>query len=72
MVHSALAGDFNTALRWHRRFNELYKLMSVDGNPAGVKALLAVLERAGNRLRLPLVPVRQETMERIRRFVSDF
>lgn len=72
MVHSALAGDFNTALRWHRRFNELYKLMSADGNPAGVKALLSVLGKAENRLRLPLVPVRHETMERIRHFVSDF
>lgn len=72
MVHKALAGDFNSALRWHRRFNELYKLMSVDGNPAGIKALLAMQGKAENRLRLPLVSARQETMERIHHFISTF
>ena len=72
MVHYALNGDFNTALQWHRRFNELYKLTSVDGNPAGIKALLALQGKITDRLRLPLVPATAETHERLRQFIAAF
>ena len=72
MVHLALAGNFTDALKEHRRFNGLYKQMSVDGNPSGVKALLSVQGKIGNNLRLPLVSARQETIDKIRDFVEKF
>ena len=62
MVHQTLAGQYPSALPLHRRFNTFYRLMTVDGNPSGVKALLSVQGKINNSLRLPLVPVRPETM----------
>ena len=72
MVHKALSGNFTEALQVHRRFNGLYKQMSVDGNPSGIKALLAVQGMIDNNLRLPLVSARQETIAKIRDLVAKF
>ncbi len=72
MVHHALAGDFTSALSYHRRFNAAYKLLSVDGNPAGVKTLLAVQKKMQNILRLPLVPATESTYDKLVSFVQTF
>ena len=61
MVHAALAGNFTDALPVHRSLSKVYKLMTVDGNPAGVKALLAAQGSIENVLRLPLVPASAST-----------
>jgi 4-hydroxy-tetrahydrodipicolinate synthase len=37
----------------------------VDGNPAGVKALLSEMNMIENELRLPLVPIRITTMQKM-------
>lgn len=66
MVHTALAGDFGEALKAHRLLSKVYKLMTADGNPAGIKALLAVQGKIANVLRLPLVPAREETSEELK------
>lgn len=65
MVREALAGDVEKALSQHRNFDEFYKLMMVDGNPAGIKALVAALGLISYTLRLPLVPAREETQCKI-------
>ena len=72
MIHLLLAADFGKALHWHQRFNSFYKLMTVDGNPAGVKALLSSQGKINNVLRLPLVPVRDVTMDEIKRQMNNF
>ena len=46
-------------------FTELYKLLFVDGNPAGVKALLNDMGFIENVLRLPLVPTKIETKQKM-------
>ncbi|MCG2646063.1 4-hydroxy-tetrahydrodipicolinate synthase [Alloprevotella tannerae] len=71
MVHAAQAGDYTSALNQHRQFRRLYKLMSVDGNPSGIKGLLYIQGKADNIVRLPLVPVRVETLEAIRHYAED-
>ena len=71
MVHAAQAGDYTSALSQHRQFRRLYKLMSVDGNPSGIKGLLYIQGKADNIVRLPLVPVRVETLEAIRHYAED-
>lgn len=72
MIHYTQEGKYTEALVLHRKFNELYKLMSVDGNPAGIKCLLNIQGKAENILHLPLVSVRTETETRIRSFVEKF
>ena len=65
MVRLALRGDYASALHIHHKFAELFKLLFVDGNPAGVKAMLHAMGMIENQLRLPLVPTRLTTMEQI-------
>jgi len=71
MVRLALAGDFKNALEIHRKFNELFSLLFVDGNPAGVKCMLHAMGFIENKLRLPLVPTRITTYEKIRKVMED-
>jgi len=66
MVRLALNGDYNNALTIHHRFTELIELLFVDGNPAGVKSILNTMGYIENKLRLPLVPTRITTYEKIR------
>ncbi|MCM1153311.1 MAG: 4-hydroxy-tetrahydrodipicolinate synthase [Muribaculum sp.] len=65
MVRMCLNGDFDRALPIHYHFTELFNLLFVDGNPAGVKCTLNALGLAKNELRLPLVPTRLSTNEKI-------
>ncbi|MBO5871486.1 MAG: 4-hydroxy-tetrahydrodipicolinate synthase, partial [Bacteroidaceae bacterium] len=65
MVRLALRGEYHQALEIHHRFTELFSLLFVDGNPAGVKALLSEMGLIQNELRLPLVPARLGTEKRI-------
>jgi 4-hydroxy-tetrahydrodipicolinate synthase len=71
MTRLALAGDYNNALTIHHQFTELFKLLFVDGNPAGVKAMLSMMGMIENRLRLPLVPTRITTYEQMRRILDE-
>ena len=71
MVRLALNGDFEKALLIHHRFTELFSLLFVDGNPAGVKCLLNAMGYIENELRLPLVPTRITTYEKIRQVLDS-
>lgn len=70
MVRLALAGDYDSARTIHHRFTELFSLLFVDGNPAGVKSALNAMGFIDNELRLPLVPTRITTYEKIRRIID--
>ena len=71
MVRLALRGEYDQALNIHHRFTELFKLLFVDGNPAGVKVLLSEMGLIQNELRLPLVPARLGTEKRISEIVIE-
>ena len=71
MVRLALRGEYPQALEIHHRFTELFKLLFVDGNPAGVKALLSEMGLIKNELRLPLVPARLGTEKRISELATE-
>lgn len=71
MVRLALAGDYESARTIHHRFTELFSLLFVDGNPAGVKSMLSMMGFVENRLRLPLVPTRIVTYEKIRHVLHE-
>ncbi len=71
MVRLALQGDYANALTIHHKFAELFKLLFVDGNPAGVKAMLNAMGMIENKLRLPLVPTRITTFEAMRKILNE-
>ncbi|MFV0471021.1 MAG: 4-hydroxy-tetrahydrodipicolinate synthase [Paludibacteraceae bacterium] len=66
MVRLSLQGDYDNARQIHYRFTELIELLFVEGNPAGVKSMLALMGLIENKLRLPLVPNTIKTYEKIR------
>ena len=71
MVRMALNGDYEYARVIHHKFTELFKLLFVEGNPAGVKAMLHAMGMIENQLRLPLVPTRLTTMEKISAILKE-
>ena len=65
MVHLAQAGDYTAAEVIDNRLKELYRLIFVDGNPAGIKVVMELRGMLKNVLRLPLVPATKATCEKI-------
>lgn len=57
MVHKMLEGKNEQALPLHYKMLKMNGLIFADGNPAGIKALMAHNGLCKNVLRLPLVPV---------------
>ena len=70
MVHASLSGDYIQAFIIHQRLIELFDLLMVDGNPSGIKSMLHFLGRIQNVVRLPLVPARAETSEKIKNAIT--
>ncbi|MDD7317877.1 MAG: 4-hydroxy-tetrahydrodipicolinate synthase [Prevotella sp.] len=71
MVHLGLEGDHAHAAEINTGLADLFSLLFADGNPAGVKAMLADMGMIENVLRLPLVPARPETISRIAKIVKE-
>ncbi len=65
MIRLEFNGEYEPARKIHHMFTELYKLLFIDGNPAGVKALLNDMGFIENVLRLPLVPTNIETKQKM-------
>lgn len=65
MIRLEFQGEYEAARKIHHMFTELYSLLFVDGNPAGVKALLNDMGYIENVLRLPLVPTTIKTKEKM-------
>ena len=68
LVHAALEGDKTEAANINASLAEVYRLLSIDGNPAGIKALLAVQGKCKNVLRLPLTPATIATQAALQQF----
>lgn len=71
MIRLEFKGEYTPARKIHHRFTELYKLLFVDGNPAGVKALLNDMGYIENVLRLPLVPTTIATKEKMASLLKE-
>ena len=69
MTDAALAGDFVGARRQHNRLLDLHPWLYCDGNPAGIKAVLAQLGLCDDHVRLPLAPISDATRDNLVREV---
>ncbi len=63
MTGYALKGMYVEAKEIQDRFKEMNRLLFVDGNPAGIKAVCAEMGLIENNLRLPMLPASEETIE---------
>jgi 4-hydroxy-tetrahydrodipicolinate synthase len=71
LVGQALKNNFKSAREIHFRFLEMIELLFVEGNPAGVKDMLNVMNLCLNNVRLPLVPVSRTIHTRIQKAMEE-
>ena len=71
MIRLQMKGEYDGARKIHHRFTDLFSLLFVDGNPAGVKAMLHEMGFIENVLRLPLVPTRISTLQRMSEIMKE-
>ena len=71
MIRLEFKGEYEAARKIHHRFTELFSLLFVDGNPAGVKAMLHEMGFIENVLRLPLVPTRISTLHKMSEILKE-
>ena len=65
LVHLSMEGKFQEAAEIQEQLDPLYGLLFKEGNPCGVKALMASQGQLENVMRLPLVPVSAELNKEI-------
>jgi len=66
MVTSAMVGDVEGPQKAQNSFEDITNLMFNEGNPAGVKAALDVLNLCGAEVRLPLVRMSEDGYNQMR------
>jgi 4-hydroxy-tetrahydrodipicolinate synthase len=71
MVNQCLKSNFKAAREIQFRFIEMIELLFIDSSPAGVKAMLNVMNLCQNTLRLPLVPVSRTVYTRIQKAIEE-
>jgi 4-hydroxy-tetrahydrodipicolinate synthase len=65
MVAAALAGDWPAARAINAKYLKLMKAHFAEPSPAPIKAVLALMGRIEERLRLPMVPVTEPTRQKL-------
>lgn len=71
MVRDVLNGDLDKSKAMHFRYTDIIKNLFIEGNPAGIKALLNIQNMIENELRLPLVPVSTPTYLQLKEQVNE-
>jgi 4-hydroxy-tetrahydrodipicolinate synthase len=63
MTRQALEGNFTEAARIHQQFIDLHYWLYLEGNPAGIKTCLQLMNLCANEVRLPLAPASAATID---------
>jgi 4-hydroxy-tetrahydrodipicolinate synthase len=71
MVQAALSGDWATARAINTKFFRLMQAHFSEPSPAPVKAVLALLGRIEDHLRLPMVPVTAATRQKLEKILGE-
>jgi 4-hydroxy-tetrahydrodipicolinate synthase len=72
LVVACRRGDLATGLKLQVAMAELNRMMFVETNPGPVKAGVALLGRAGAELRLPLAPISEASLGKVRAAMQRF
>lgn len=71
MIDYAQQGKLQEAQEIHLKLIEIIDNLFVEGNPAGVKAVLSMLGIVKNVLRLPLAPISDRTFAKLEQLIKD-
>lgn len=73
LVSAADKGDFTEAQRWHRKLFSLCRdMLGLATNPIPIKAAMKLLGRDPGELRLPMTPLEETGMIRLKKTLSDY
>jgi 4-hydroxy-tetrahydrodipicolinate synthase len=72
LIRAALENRREKALELQRRYEALMEMNFWESSPGPAKCALALMRRCGETLRLPLVPVRDETRKRIEKTLAGY
>lgn len=71
MVRKSLLNDFSAARAINNTLIEVYDIMFAENNPAGVKGFLNELNLVLNEVRLPVVPLSEPLMNKVRNYLAS-
>jgi 4-hydroxy-tetrahydrodipicolinate synthase len=71
LTRAALAGDWTTARKIHRKFLPLMQANFLESNPMPVKCVLAMMGRMEENFRLPMLPVKPETKTKLEKIAKE-
>jgi 4-hydroxy-tetrahydrodipicolinate synthase len=72
LVRAALGDQREKALELQRKYEPLMEMNFWESNPGPVKCALSLMKKCGETLRLPLVPVRDDTRRRIEKTLAGY
>jgi 4-hydroxy-tetrahydrodipicolinate synthase len=72
LVRQILNGNIKASQKLHYKLTDIIEKIFVDGNPAGIKAILEAIGICKAHLRLPLVNVNKETLAAINKLVANY
>jgi len=71
MVNAIFSGDISKALKIHMELIPLFKALFIETNPLPVKAAMYLMRLLNNEFRLPLVPPKESTVEKLRGILKE-
>jgi 4-hydroxy-tetrahydrodipicolinate synthase len=71
LTRAALANDWATARRLHRKYLPLMQANFIESNPLPVKAVLAMMGRIEEIYRLPLCPMKKDTRAKLEKIAAE-
>ena len=72
MIQLGLRGDFAAARKLHYRLLEVYDLLFVENNPAGLKGFMYEQGLIENVLRLPVTPLSEATQNKVKAVLAKY
>jgi 4-hydroxy-tetrahydrodipicolinate synthase len=71
MVEAAERGDFSAARRWHAKLLPVMQVNFIESNPGPVKFAMAAMGLCEEVYRLPMVPPRAASQQKILELLRD-
>jgi len=71
LVRAAMSNDWHTARRINRQYFRLIQALFWEPSPAPIKAIMAILGKGSENLRLPMIPVSKGTRNKLELLVGE-
>lgn len=65
-------GDFKEAKKIHLKLRHLNNILFIESNPIPVKAVLYIMKKIKNELRLPLTPISKDNFKKLKTIIDKY